>query len=87
MLEKMTNDQDKNKKEEQPRILLPEELKKIMEAQSPESTKTKGRDSFLQKELGEKRSLLNRMKEKGLGTASVERDIERMERELGGGHA
>lgn len=76
-----------NQKEEQPRILLPEELKKIMEAQSPESVKTRGREDFLQKELGEKRSLLGRMKERGLSTAGLERDIEKIERELGAGHA
>lgn len=89
MFEKILN-QNQNKKEEQPRILLPEELKKIIEPKKEEgieSIKTHGEQKFLQDELGAKRVLMKQMKDKGLSIAGLERDIEIIERKLGAGHA
>lgn len=75
---------------EKPKILLPEELKKIMEPKKeerPEAIKTQGERQFLQRELGAKRVLLKQMKDKGLNTDGLEKDIDIIERKLGGGHA
>ncbi len=84
MFEKLTD------KKEEPKVLLPEELKKIIEpkkGEGAEAIKTQGEQKFLQQELGAKRALLEQMKNKGLNTTGLEKDIDMIERKLGGGHA
>lgn len=84
MIEKPTD------KKEEPKILLPEELKKIIgpkKDEVSEAIKTQGEQKFLKQELEAKRALLEQMKNKGLNTAGLERDIDTIERKLGGGHA
>lgn len=77
-------------KKEGSKVLLPEELKKIIEPRKDEGSKaikTHGEQNFLKQELGAKKNLLEQMRNKGLNTSALERDIDTIERKLGGGHA
>lgn len=93
MSEKISMFSDQGRKENQPHILLPEELKQLIKPkeESKEERKTASAQ-FYEKELSAKRNLLDRMKKKDLSTGGLEAEIEKLERlkqesEKGAGHA